>query len=107
MRLNRNCKAIADFYRSKDWQVARAIKIESSHGLCEKCGAIGTEVHHKIHLTPKNVTDPNITINQDNLILLCTDCHNEEHQRFGGSRTYEWDKEGNLIGKKEKNTPPT
>ncbi len=63
MRLNRNCKAIADFYRSKDWQVARAIKIESAHGLCEKCGAIGTEVHHKIHLTPKNVTDPNITIN--------------------------------------------
>ena len=46
MRLNRNCKAIADFYRSKDWQVARAIKIESAHGLCEKCGAIGTEVHH-------------------------------------------------------------
>ncbi|MBR2505860.1 MAG: HNH endonuclease [Bacilli bacterium] len=67
----------------------------------------GFDSHRLYHLTPKNVTDPNITINQDNLILLCTECHNEEHQRFGGSRTYEWDKEGNLVGKKEKNTPPT
>lgn len=106
MRLNRNCKAVADFYRSKDWQTARAMRIAYAHGLCEICGAVGTEVHHKVHITPKNVSDPSVTLSQDNLILLCTECHNREHGRFGGARSYEWDEEGNLVAKNDPKAPP-
>lgn len=53
--------------------------ITSAGSLCEKCDAIGTEVHHKIRLTPENVNDPEISLNQDNLMLLCNECHNKEH----------------------------
>ena len=68
-----------------------------SNGRCEKCGAVGTEVHHIVHLTNDNVDDPNISINLDNLILLCKECHNKIHGRFEGNRTYEFDKDGNLV----------
>lgn len=61
---------IRRFYRSDKWKIARAIKIASASGLCEKCGEIGTEVHHKIHLTPDNVNNLEISLNQDNLMLL-------------------------------------
>ena len=40
----------------------------------------GDEVHHKIRLTPENITDPSIALNWDNLELLCKACHQEEHQ---------------------------
>ena len=46
------------------------------------CGAIGEEVHHKVPLTADNINDVNITLNPDNLIYLCKDCHNKEHDRF-------------------------
>ena len=69
--------AINRFYRSDTWKIARAIKIASVCGVCEKCGAIGTEVHHIIHLTPENVSDPSISTNQENLMLLCNECHNK------------------------------
>ena len=39
------------------------------------------EVHHKIPLTPENVRDTNITLNWDNLELLCKSCHDEERER--------------------------
>ena len=89
--------SIRRFYRSDKWKVARAIKIASAGGLCEKCGAIGTEVHHKIHLTPDNVSDPEISMNQDNLMLLCNECHNKEHGRFEGKKEYEFDSDGNMV----------
>lgn len=49
---------IRRFYRSDKWKIARAIKIASVGGLCEKCDAIGIEVHYKINLTPDNVNNP-------------------------------------------------
>lgn len=81
------------FYRSDEWKTARMIKIASAGGLCEDCSAIGEEVHHKIRLTPENVTDINVSINQDNLMLLCKDCHNKEHGRFKKSNHF--DEDGN------------
>lgn len=92
--------AIHRFYRSDTWKMARAIKIASAGGCCEKCGDVGIEVHHIIHLTPQNVSDPNISINQENLMLLCNACHNKEHGRFEGKAEYTFDAEGNLISKK-------
>ena len=94
--------AINRFYRSDTWKIARAIKIASVCGVCEKCGAIGTEVHHIIHLTPENVSDPSISTNQENLMLLCNECHNKEHGRFEGKRDYSFDEEGNLIPNRKK-----
>lgn len=88
---------IRRFYRSDNWKIARAMKIATVGGRCEKCGAIGTEVHHIIHLTPENVIDPNIALNQDNLLLLCNECHNKEHGRFEGSAEYKFDSEGNIV----------
>ena len=88
------------FYRSDAWKIARAIKIASAGGCCERCGAIGTEVHHIIHLTPENITDPSIATNQDNLKLLCNECHNKAHGRFENKREYDFDNEGNLIKRK-------
>lgn len=49
---------IRRFYRSDKWKIARAIKIASVGELCEKCDAIGIEVHYKINLTPDNVNNP-------------------------------------------------
>ena len=56
-----------------------------------------TEVHHIVHLTNDNVDDPNISINLDNLILLCKECHNKIHGRFEGKRAYDFDSDGNLL----------
>ncbi len=86
---------IKRFYRSDAWKLARAIKIASAGGRCERCGAVGEEVHHKKYLTPENVKDKDVSVNQDNLELLCKQCHNEEHGRF--SSEIKFDKEGNLI----------
>ena len=72
------------FYRSKAWLQCRDGYIKSVNGLCERCLSKGETtpgkiVHHKVHITPNNVNDPNITLNWDNLEYLCQDCHNQEH----------------------------
>lgn len=85
---------IRKFYRSDNWKIARAIKIADACGRCERCNGVGIEVHHIIHLTPANVTNPEISLNQDNLELLCKQCHNEEHGRF--SADMKFDDDGNL-----------
>ena len=75
-----------DFYCSWNWvKCARAYR-KSKGGLCERCwskGLIvpGEEVHHKIRLTPENITDPSVSLNWDNLELLCKNCHMEEHNK--------------------------
>ena len=63
---------------------------------------IGTEVHHIIYLTPENVTDPEISLNQDNLLLLCNECHNKKHGRFEGPSDYGFDAEEKHIEKRKK-----
>ena len=75
-----------EFYKSWPWiKCARAYKA-SVGGMCERCWSKGllvpgVEVHHKVHLTPENLNDPEIALNWDNLELLCKDCHLEEHNR--------------------------
>ena len=39
----------------------------------------GYIVHHKSYIDMNNIYNPDITINFDNLELLCIDCHNKEH----------------------------
>ena len=85
------------FYKSDLWHMARAQVILRAKGRCEKCGSVGTEVHHKIHLNIQNVDDVSVSINPENLMLLCKDCHNKEHHRFGKRTSYAFDEEGNLV----------
>ena len=71
-------------YTSKTWEKCRKAYASSVGGLCERCMAQGKVtpgeiVHHKIYISRDNVSDPNITLNFNNLELLCRKCHGEEH----------------------------
>ena len=72
------------FYRSKAWQQCRESYISKVHGLCERCQEKnilkpGYIVHHKEYITPKNINNPMITLNHDNLMFVCHECHNIIH----------------------------
>ena len=87
-----------NFYKSDAWKKVREEVILRAGGRCEICGKPGTEVHHKIHLTLDNLDDPLISLNKDNLLLLCKDCHNKMHDRFEGVKPkYKWNEDGDLI----------
>lgn len=86
------------FYGSIAWQNCRRDYAQSKAGLCERClsrGLIvpGEEVHHKVPITPQNISDPSITLNWSNLILLCKACHDAEHSQA----RYQIDQNGELI----------
>lgn len=88
------------FYKSEAWKKARATYAKSVGGLCERCKAQGIIspgeiVHHITHITPDNITDPNITLNFDNLMLLCRDCHSFMHT--GNVKRYKVDGFGRVI----------
>lgn len=87
-----------NFYKTALWRNARRLYIQSVGGLCEQCYARGIikhgdTVHHKIHITPENIYDPNITLNPDNMILLCRDCHAELHK---SQKRYKVEADGKL-----------
>jgi hypothetical protein len=89
------------FYKSSAWLRCRAGYISKVGGLCEKCYSrgiyrAGVIVHHKIPLTKDNITDPRITLNWDNLELVCRDCHAEEHN--GRPKRYEVGPDGKVTG---------
>lgn len=72
------------FYKSKEWKECREAYIRSVNGLCERCLAKGKVVpgyivHHKVHLTPENIHDPEVSLNWDNLEYVCKKCHDKEH----------------------------
>lgn len=75
------------FYCRKDYLgLAQACKIKSG-GVCAKCGGVfdisELRPHHKVELTLDNIDDVNVTLNPDNIEVLCHDCHNAAHKRFG------------------------
>ena len=88
-------KVLHNFYKSPAWLAVRELKIMSVNGLCERCGQVGIEVHHKERLNVENVNESSISLNQDNMELLCRECHNHEHKRF--SKVIKFDSDGNLI----------
>ena len=74
------------FYTSREWEACRESYRRQVGGLCEVCMAKGLIVpgeivHHVIHISPKNINDPNVTLNPANLQLVCRDCHAEIHKR--------------------------
>ena len=88
-----------DFYISTGWKrCARGYRAFVG-GLCERCRTKGLivpaeEVHHKIHLTPENINQPEIALNWRNLIALCKDCHMKEHRK---EKRWEVDEDGNVT----------
>lgn len=95
--MQRNDPKVYAFYQSVEWKRCRKSFILSRYGLCERCGNPGTYVHHKDYITSNNVDDVNITLNWNNLELLCHDCHNQEHF---SSIDYTFDDMGNLKSTK-------
>lgn len=90
------------FYNSKAWKDCRAGYLRSVGGLCERCLAKGTYrpaeiIHHKIHLTPANISNPDVALSWDNLEALCRDCHAEIHEPR--ARRYKLDEMGRVITK--------
>lgn len=72
------------FYKTQGWKTTATAYKKSQQNLCERCRAKGLIVpgeivHHKIHLTADNVNDETISLNWDNLELLCRKCHGLEH----------------------------
>lgn len=82
---------IHSFYCRKPWRdLSYRLKVERG-GQCGRCGwqavtkddfrrLIG---HHKAELTENNVDNVNISLNPDFIEIICLDCHNQEHRRFG------------------------
>lgn len=99
------------FYKSAAWINCKAAYREHVHGLCERCGRPGRIVHHKIKLTPENITNPDITLNFDNLEYLCLRCHNIEHDDWnrisikwsGVTEGFTFDENGDFV---PAGTPP-
>ena len=74
------------FYNSRAWIKTRKSYAASVGNLCEECAkrnifVPGEIVHHIKHITPDNINDPEITLNWENLKLLCRSCHEQIHRR--------------------------
>ena len=107
----RDSAAFKPFYKSKAWKNARGVAWDRAHGLCEKCMERGEIkpahiVHHTIPLNEGNVSDPDISLNPERLIVLCKECHENEHRRLGigamnGRKEEEprvgFDSDGNVV----------
>lgn len=103
----------SQFYGSTHWKKCRSGFISYKRGLCERCLAKGIvkpgrHVHHKIRLTAANITNPDVTLNWNNLELLCEECHEEEHSlshthqgQGGGGRRYSVGADGKIETNKE------
>jgi hypothetical protein len=80
--------SINSFYASKAWRdLSFNLKLQSN-GKCERCPQEVDDwknliAHHKIRLTEENMNNPEISLNPDNIEIVCFDCHNKEHKRFG------------------------
>ena len=89
--MNRS-ESVEAFYTSWAWRKCRKAFVNAKGNLCECCLKRGIiepgskdrplEVHHIIPLTAENITNPEITLNWDNLELLCKSCHDEHRERL-------------------------
>lgn len=95
------------FYKSSAWKHTREAYIRNVNGLCERClrrGVVkpGEILHHKVHLSPENIDNPDYTLSFDNLEYVCRDCHAAEHPEIYGIQDRPkprvcFDQYGNLV----------
>lgn len=74
------------FYKGKQWQATREAYSTSQKHLCENCReqgilTAGVIVHHIKPISRANINRPEITLNFDNLRLLCRACHEKAHHK--------------------------
>ena len=62
-----------EYLKSDDWRERRKVLIEEAGGLCSDCGEKGTQLHHENY---DNLGSEELDVD---VVLLCTDCHNERH----------------------------
>lgn len=79
---------LKSFYASEEWINLRLTLINERGNVCSHCKEIIARSkdligHHRVELTPENVHDVMISLNPDNIDLVCFDCHNKMHNRFG------------------------
>jgi len=102
-----------EFYQSKAWKDVRKAYALSKHCQCERCGRyvyvdgltdylpkdkrIKSIVHHKEYLNDTNYTEDSIALDENNLELLCIDCHNQEHFLKATRKNLMFDVNGNLV----------
>jgi len=87
------------FYNSKLWRDCRKQILRRDLYTCAHCYSRAEEVHHIIELTPENINDVSITLNPDNLISLCHDCHTKITKGYTGDlpEGYIFDENGQVI----------
>jgi 5-methylcytosine-specific restriction endonuclease McrA len=86
------------FYKSKIWRQQRWFALERDHYTCVDCQGRCQEVHHKVELTPENISDPRISLSLDNLVCLCHDCHTKRHAGVGDVPDgYVFDEAGQVV----------
>ena len=90
------------FYKSQEWQRCREYVWQRDRGLCVDCIKRGRvtaaeEVHHVTEITPENITDPGITLNPDNLVSLCRECHRRRHGTEQEPKRYKVDELGRVV----------
>ena len=90
------------FYNSSAWKKARMMCLSKNHGICQRCGKTFPSkdliIHHRVHLTPDNINDPEITLNQNNLECICWSCHSIEHGNKNDlNKEFVFDDDGNII----------
>jgi hypothetical protein len=79
---------LKSFYASEAWIKFRLYIIGERGPKCVKCKSVIANpkdiiLHHKKELTPENVHDVSISLNPVNIEVVCFDCHNKIHNRFG------------------------
>lgn len=87
------------FYKTTQWKKTRNAYMDMMNGLCERCGDAGYIVHHIEHINSRNINDASVTLNFDNLEVLCLPCHNQEHFRTHESTREDvtFDEYGQLV----------
>lgn len=71
------------FYNSSRWRKVRDVVMAKNNYICERCGKAAKIVHHIEHLNDSNLNDFNISLNEDNLMSVCIECHNFIHYSKG------------------------
>lgn len=102
------------FYHSKKWKHCResyiSHRISIDGGICEECRErIGYIVHHKKHIDKKNIDNPDITLNFENLQYVCKDCHDKFDGHGVGKKNgllVIFDKDGQPVAKLKDTLPP-
>jgi hypothetical protein len=79
---------VRQFYLSDLWKDLRFNIILERGPKCQRCKKVFEDTskltgHHTIELNEKNVHDVNISLNKQLIEIICHDCHNKEHRRFG------------------------